>query len=151
ALRTKLPLEFLAPEEEQLLAALQDLRNVDRPAQGESQIVEAEQSARLAAGADRLPVADPVIRIETVMAMEPISAAVNIRRAALGHHVDLRAHRPAVFGLVHTSQHLELLNRVQAEGHVHRTIRSGVDVADAVDRELVRIGAGTISGDVGQS
>src|SRR5262249_13708190 len=126
ALRTQLALEFLAPEEEQLLAALEDFGDIDWSAERAAQVVEPEKIAR-----ETVAIILPVVGVEAVVAVEPVSATVEIGGAALGQHVDLRAHRPAIFGLVDAGENLELLNGVQAERDVDAAVGPGVNVADA--------------------
>src|SRR5258708_38566492 len=78
------------------------------------------------------------------MSMEPVSRSVKLRRAALGYHRDLCARGAAVFSLVCARQNLEFLDGIKAQGNILRGIASAIDIADAIDSQLVLVGAGAI-------
>ena len=59
-----------------------------------------------------------------------------------------RADAAAVLGLIAAGQDLELGDGVDADRDVHTAVVTGVDVADAVEDELILRGAGTVDGEV---
>src|SRR5205823_10850354 len=107
----KLALELLAPEKECLVAnALKYFRNIDRSPDRISRIVVPEQRFRQAS-----EIIQEGIRIEAVVAVIPIAAAVVMLRAALGYQRNLPAYAAAVFGLVGSCEHLELGDGIHAQ------------------------------------
>ena len=60
-------------------------------------------------------------------------------RAALGHHLELSAHGPAVLGLVGVGQHLELGHGVDVGRRHVAAVVARVDVGDPVDRHVVGV------------
>src|SRR5262249_53460097 len=73
------------------------------------------------------------------MPMEEVATAMKLAGAALGHYVDLRARRASVLGLVVAGQNLKLLHGIQTDGRQLVAVISRIDVADAVERQLVLV------------
>ena len=85
-----------------------------------------------------IAVVDPRVRVHAFMPAIPVGGAAILAAAALGHQADLRAGRAAVFRRVGAGQQLELLDRFQVDRAVDAVV-AGIDVADAVDGDVVRV------------
>jgi len=143
ALGLELVLVFLAPKEEELvLGVVFEFGEEDRAADGVTGVVEAELVALQA-----IAVVLPVVGVQAVIAVEEVTGAVKLARSGLGDHADLRAGGPSVFGLVIRSKNSELLHGIERDGGELVTVVAGIDVADAVQREVVLVGARAVGGD----
>src|SRR2546423_14845172 len=111
---------------------MKQLRNENRTADRVPGIIEAEQIAR------QTPhIINKRIRVQIVVPVVPITAAVKLVGAALGDERNLRASIASVFRLICARKDLKLRRRVEAHRDVLTAVRPRVDITNAVDRELV--------------
>ena len=129
---------FPVEQEEQLVAAVQQLGNDDRAADRRAVLVALERR-------DRPIVAiEVVLRVERRMARELEDRAVQLVGARLGRGVDLRD-RPAVLRVEQAGDDVELLQRVHRRQQ-HVGVEVQVGVLDPVERVVVVVDA--LAGDV---
>ena len=81
------------------------------------------------------------------MAMEEVTAAVELRASTLGDYADLRTRGASVFCLVCAGENFELLHRIQADGGELAAVAAGIDVTDAVEGEVVLTRARSVGRD----
>src|SRR5205814_2487592 len=74
-------------------------------------------------------------------AVIPVTAAVEGVAAALGHERNLSSDAAPILSLVAAGEHLEFRDGVDADADVHTAVVAGIDVADAVNGELILRGA----------
>src|SRR5260370_39471965 len=82
--------------------------------------------------------------------MGQIAAAMSLVGAALGEQADLSAGREPVLGLVVRGQDLELRHGVNTNGGQLVAVIPGVNVADAIEGQIVLVVSRTVSADSGQ-
>ena len=129
----QLALEFLTVEEEQLVfRPLLQMREVNRAANGITHVVVPEQRPRQVSG-----VVEEGVRIQAVVAVLPVAAAMEMVGTALGNHVDLPARTAAVLCLIAVGQDLEFRDGVEANCYVQSTIIAGIDVPNTIDGQLI--------------
>ena len=91
-----------------------------------------------------LPFRREVVRgIERAVAEEGVRAAVEVVRARLEHHADLRSRLTPVRRSRRAGQHFEFPNRIHRRPHAHG-IEFGIDVVHAVQREVVEVLASAV-------
>ena len=129
-------LEFLAPEEEQLLLVLVETRERDRPAERVAGVV--ARGLRLR-DLRRLALVQIRVGVPVRAPSVPVAGAVERLRAALGDDLQLAADGAPVLGLVGVGQDLELGDGVDVRRRHVAAVVAGVDVGDAVDRDVVRV------------
>ena len=126
------------------LSVVERAGDVDRPAQRVAVVVarglglldEPSVAHRRRGGG---PLVRPAVRVPVRPPAVPVARAVEGLGAALGHDLDLAAHRAPVFGLVGVGEDLELGHRVDVGGGHVAAVVAGVDVGHAVDRHVVRV------------
>ena len=130
--------ELLRDEEERLVAAVVNLRNVNGTADGVAKIVVAQRWAR-----DAVQLIEVVVGVQVVVAEELISATVQLVGAGPRNHVYLAGSRATVLRGVGVAQRLKFGNRIDAGEREQRQIRAAVHVIGTVDRPVV--GTGTLT------
>src|ERR1035438_3458135 len=135
----KLADPFLGHEEEEpLLVRVPMLRNIHGTAKAISlDVVPVRHSRSSGAVLDGV-VIDPGVGVEFLMTVVPGGRAVKVLGSVLGHHRDGSARVSSEFGGIVRSQYLQFLNRVEVRLKLHRSVRSGIHVGDAVDRKVER-------------
>ena len=121
----------MAKEKEQLVLSVY-FRQENRSANRVSGVVVPEKLTGQPFG-----IVQPAIRVQAVVAVIPIAAAMELVGAALCHHRDLRPGVAAVFGLIDARENLEFLRRIQTDRYVLLAVVAGINVADSVDGEIV--------------
>ena len=138
-------LVFLAPEEEQLFLVGVEAREHDRSADRVAGVV--ARGLRLR-DFRRLALVQVRIRIPRRAPSAPVAGPVEVLRAALRDHLQLAANGATVLRLVGVGQDLELGDGIDVRRRHVAAVITGVDVGDAVDRDVVRVRPLAVHGEV---
>src|SRR5438876_3871111 len=80
-----------------------------------------------------------------------VAAAVKFVRAAFGNHTDLGSRRTSILSLIIRGENLELFDCIDTDGGKLIAVIAGVDIADAIQRQVVLIVSRTVCADSGQT
>src|SRR5215472_9009402 len=69
--------------------------------------------------------------------MIEVAAAMELVSTALGYERNLGASVPAILGLICSRQDFKFRHGIQAHRHVLAAVGAGIDIANAINRELV--------------
>src|ERR1700692_355228 len=103
-----------------------------RPVEHWPRIVEPEQVPRQASD-----IIQKGVGVQIVMPVIEIAAAMELVSAALGHQRNLCARVPPVLSLIRPGQDFEFRHGIEAHSHVLATVGASIDIANAINRELV--------------
>src|SRR5205823_6075893 len=119
-------------EEEQLVAARVELRQNNRAAERGAGGVVAIKRLR-----DTVLVVEEIVRVEPLVPLVPVRAALELLRSRLGNDVDHRAAVASVFGAIIIELDLHLADCVEVDRAAEDLRAAQIVADDAVDRHGV--------------